>query len=320
MTATTAPSATARSLLAKIVLAFAGLYVIWGTTYVAIAFSIQSLPPFTSGALRFFTAAALMYGWLRFRSPHPLAGIDIKRAALCGVLLTGFGNGLVVWAQQGVPSGIAALIVAAIPIFVVLVECAFFSGRWPQPRAALGMVIATIGVAVIVSHTRSLSGAAKPIYVVAILLAVLSWSFGTLIQRQAAIKPARILAFTCVQIFFGALLQLSLALLNREWRVLDFAHVSMTSLLAVMYLVVFGSVIALSCYSWLLTQVAPQKVATYALVNPVVALILGAIILGETISSTAVFAALSVLVGISLVLFPNWRWPSAKPAQVSEAA
>jgi drug/metabolite transporter (DMT)-like permease len=313
-------SSTPATPVARILMAFAGLYVIWGTTYLAIALSIQSLPPFTSGALRFFTAALLMYGWLRIKSPQPLEGIDIKKAALCGVLLTGFGNGLVVWAQQGVPSGIAALIVAAIPIFVVLVECAFFAGRWPQPRAAFGMLIATIGVAVIVTHTRTLSGAAKPIYIAAILLAVLSWSFGTLIQRQAGIKPARILAFTCVQIFFGALLQLSMAILNREWQVLDVAHVSATSLLATLYLVIFGSVIALSCYSWLLTQVAAQKVATYALVNPVVALILGALILGETISATAVFAALGVLVGISLVLFPNWRWPLSKPVTKSVAA
>jgi drug/metabolite transporter (DMT)-like permease len=313
-------STTASASLPKIVLAFAGLYVIWGTTYLAIALSIQSLPPFTSGALRFSIAAALMYAWLRSRGSQPLAGIDLKRAALCGVLLTGFGNGLVVWAQQGVPSGIAALIVAAIPIFVLLVEYAFFAGRLPRPRAAFGMLIATIGVVVIVTHTRTLSGAAQPIYIVAILLAVLSWSFGTLIQRQASIKPARILAFTCAQIFFGALLQLSLAVANREWRVLDVSHVSVTSLLAVSYLVVFGSVIALSCYSWLLTQVAPQKVATYALVNPVVALILGAMILGETITTTALFAAVGVLLGIGLVLFPTWQLPIGKTIRAREVA
>jgi drug/metabolite transporter (DMT)-like permease len=318
-------SSTAAAPVAKIVMAFVALYVIWGTTYLAIALSIQSLPPFTSGALRFFTAALVMYAWLRSKGSQPLAGIDFKKAALCGVLLTGFGNGLVVWAQQGVPSGIAALIVAAIPIFVVLVECVFFAGRWPQSRAAFGILIATISVAVIVTNTHTLSGAAKPIYIAAILLAVLSWSFGTLIQRQAGIKPARVLAFTCVQIFFGALLQLSMAMLNREWQVLDVAHVSVTSLLATLYLVVFGSVIALSCYSWLLTQVAAQKVATYALVNPVVALVLGALVLGETVSATAVVAAVGVLAGISLVLFPNWRWPIGKSVEtksvpVSDAA
>jgi drug/metabolite transporter (DMT)-like permease len=304
--------------IAKILLAFAGIYVIWGTTYVAIALSIQTLPPFTSGALRFLIAAALMYAWLRWRERRPLAGIDLKRAALCGVLLTGFGNGLVVWAQQGVPSGVAALLVAAIPIFTLLVEYLFFAGRAPQPRAALGMAVAMAGVTVIVTHTRTLSGTAQPIYVIAILLAVLSWSFGTLLQRQAQIKAAHILAFTCAQIFFGALLQLTLAVANREWRVLDVSHVSVTSLLAVAYLVIFGSVVALSCYSWLLTQIAPQKVTTYALVNPVVALLLGAWVLGERITGVALLAAVGVLLGIGLVLFPTWRLPTWKAPQVTE--
>jgi drug/metabolite transporter (DMT)-like permease len=306
--------------IAKILLAFAGIYVIWGTTYLAIALSIQTLPPFTSGAFRFLVAAALMYAWLRWREPQPFAGVDLKRAALCGVLLTGFGNGLVVWAQQGVPSGIAALLVAAIPIFILVIEYLFFAGHSPRPRAAVGMAMAMFGVIVIVTHTRTLSGAAKPIYVAAILLAVLSWSVGTLMQRQAGIKPARIIAFTCAQIFFGALLQLTLAVVNREWLVLDVAHVSITSLLALLYLVVFGSVVALSCYSWLLTQVAPQKVATYALVNPVVALLLGALVLGEKITGVALLAALGVLAGIGLVLFPSWRLPVWKTAPLSERA
>ncbi len=316
---------TAAGSLTKVLLAFAGIYVIWGTTYLAIALSIRTLPPFTSGGLRFLTAAALMFAWLRWRERRPFAGIDLKRAALCGMLLTGFGNGLVVWAQQGVPSGIAALLVAAIPIFIIAVEYFFFAGRLPQPRAVLGMFIAVVGVVVIVTQTgslsaRNLTGAAKPIYIVAILLAVLSWSFGTLLQRQAGIKPDRIIAFTCAQIFFGALLQLTLATLNGEWRVLDLGHVSMTSIAAVAYLIVFGSVIALSCYSWLLTRVAPQKVATYALVNPVVALALGAIVLGEKISVSSLFAAMGVLLGIGLVLFPGWRRRSLNAASANEAA
>jgi len=304
----------------KILLAFAGIYLIWGTTYLAIALSIQTLPPFTSGAVRFLTAATLMYTWLRWRDPHRFTGIDLKRAALCGVLLTGFGNGLVVWAQQGVPSGIAALLVAAIPIFILIVEYLFFAGRLPQPRAALGMVIAISGVAFIVMHTHTLSGVAKPIYVIAILVAVLSWSFGTLIQRRTNVNPARIIAFTCAQIFFGGLLQLSLAIVNREWRVLDISQVSVTSLLAVLYLIVFGSIVALSCYSWLLTQVAPQKVATYALVNPVVALLLGAWLLGEKLTVASLLAAAGVLLGIGLVLFPGWRLPRWKAAPSSEVA
>jgi drug/metabolite transporter (DMT)-like permease len=290
-----------------VALAFAGIYLIWGTTYLAIAVSIQTLPPFTSGAVRFLTAAALMYGWLRWQKRTPFIGIDWRRAALCGVLLTGFGNGLVVWAQQGVPSGIAALLVAAIPIFILAVECMFFGGRLPAPRAGLGMLIASVGVVIIVVQTSTLTGNAQPIYIAAILLAVLCWSFGTLFQRQANIAADRVIAFTCAQIFFGALAQLTLALANREWQLLEPAQISTASVFALLYLVVFGSIVALSCYSWLLTQVAPQKVATYALVNPVVALLLGAAVLHESVTAGTLVAALAVLIGIGLVLFPNRR-------------
>ena len=170
-----------------------------------------------------------------------------------------------------------------------------------------------------VAHTRSLSGATQPIHVIAILLAVLCWSCGTLLQRQAGIRPERIVAFTCMQIFFGGALQLVLATLSGEWRLLQGVQISATSLLAVLYLIVFGSIVALSCYSWLLTQVAAQRVATYALVNPVVALFLGAVVLGERLTATALLAALGVLVGIGLVLFPGTRTPSVL-SRPSEAA
>lgn len=286
----------------QIWLAFAGIYLIWGTTYLAIAIAIQTLPPFTSGSIRFLLAAALLYAWLRSRTTQPLVGINFKSAALCGVLLTGFGNGFVIWAQQGVPSGIAALIVAAIPIFILLVEWLCFGGKLPNARAAIGMLLALSGVAVIVVHTHSLSGNAQPLYVAAILIAVLAWSFGTLLQRQA-VQPGQVLSFTCAQIFFGGLAQTLFALLNREWQVFDWARLSLASCLATLYLIVFGTLVALNCYLWLLTQVSPQKVATYALVNPAVALLLGAAILGERITLLAVFAALGVLLGIGLVLF-----------------
>ena len=298
---TTASTASHSS---RIALAFAGIYLIWGTTYLAIALAIRTLPPFFSGGVRFLLAAGLMYAWLRWRTRAPLQSVDWKRAALCGVLLTGFGNGLVVWAQQGVPSGIAALLVAAIPVFVVAVEYLFFGGRLPGFRGALGIVLALSGVAIIVAHTHDLSGAARPIYVVAILLAVLSWSFGTLLQRTA-VKPGQVLAFTCVQIFFGGVAQLVLATLNNEWRILSLPALSWQSLVALMYLVIFGSIVALNCYLWLLTQVAPQKVSTYALVNPVVALLLGAAVLGERITGLALLSTALVLLGIALILMPK---------------
>lgn len=301
--------------------AFAGIYIIWGTTYLAIAFAIQTIPPFISGGMRFLTAAALMYAWLRWRSPQPFAGVSWPAAALCGVLLSGIGNGFVVWAQQGIPSGIAALIVTSAPIAVLVLDWAFFSRKAPTRQALLGIALAVAGVVTIVAHTRSLSGAAQPLYLVAMFVATIGWAYGTLLQKRAA-RAETVLSFTCAQMLFGALFQLAMSFLTDEWLRFDVSAVSVTSVLAVLYLIAFGSIIALNCYLWLLTHTPAPKVATYALVNPVVALILGALVLNERLTALAVGAAALVLLGVALVLFQSgspmkaWRARRAKNSAV----
>lgn len=297
--------------------AFAGIYIIWGTTYLAIAFAIQTIPPFISGGMRFLTAAALMYAWLRWRSAQPFAGVNWPMAALCGVLLSGVGNGFVIWAQQGIPSGIAALIVTSVPIAVLVLDWAFFSRKAPTRRALLGIALAVAGVVTIVAHTRALSGAAQPLYLIAMFAATIGWAFGTLLQKRAA-RAETVLSFTCAQMFFGALFQLAMSFITGEWPRFDVGAVSLASVLAVLYLIAFGSIIALNCYLWLLTHTPAPKVATYALVNPVVALILGALVLNERLTPIAVGAAALVLLGVALVLFQNgspvkaWRARRAK--------
>lgn len=303
----TSSASTVTRLSAGMLAAFAAIYFIWGTTYLGIAVAIQTIPPFISGAARFLTASLVMYAWLRLRDPQPLANVDVKMAALAGVLLSGVGNGLVTWGQQGIPSGIAALIVTAVPVMVLLLDWAFFSKRAPTRQALVGTAIAVAGVVTIVTHTRSLSGDAHPLYVIAMLAANVGWSFGTLIQKRAA-KPGTVLSFTCAQMMFGGLFQLLMSLVDREWTHFDPSTVAWKSVLAVGYLVVFGSIIALNCYLWLLTRVAAPKVATYALVNPVVALLLGALVLGERLTPLAVTAAALVLVGVGLVLFQDANW------------
>ena len=289
-----------------ILAAFASIYIVWGTTYLGIAFAIQTIPPFISGAVRFVLAGLLMYLWLRVRSPRPFAGVNIPAAALCGVLLSGMGNGFVIWAQQGIPSGIAALMVTAMPVVVLVLDWAFFSRRAPTRQALLGIAVAVAGVVIIVTHTRSLSGDARPMYMFAMLAATSAWSLGTLLQKRMA-RAETVLSFTCVQMLGGGTFQFVMSVLNQEWRGFDVAAVSLSSALALLYLVVFGSLIALNCYLWLLTRVTAQKVTTYALVNPVVALILGALILQERITPLAITAALLVLLGVSLVLFQDAR-------------
>ncbi len=296
--------------------AFAGLYLIWGTTYLAIAIVLQTMPPFIGGTARFLLAGGLMYAWLRWRNPRPLAGNNIWMMAVSGVLLSGVGNGLTMWSQQGIPSGIAALIVTAVPVWVLVFDWAFFSKRAPTRQALLGTAVAIAGVVTIVMHTRTLSGDAKPLYLLAILVATLGWSFGTLLQKRT-VQPGTVLSYTCGQMLFGGLFQLLVSIPAGDWARFDPAQISLESMLAVLYLVVFGSVIALSCYLWLLTKVAAPKVATYALVNPVVALMLGAVVLQEQITTLTIFAAVLVLAGVALVLFQGMSpW---KVKSVSEA-
>lgn len=307
--------------------AFAAIYFFWGTTYLAIAVAIREIPPFISGTVRYLTAGLAMYAWLRWREPRPMAKVDLKMAALAGILLSGVGNGFVVWAQQGIPSGIAALVVAAMPVIVLLLDWAFFSKRAPTRQASIGTTIAVIGVVSIVTHTRSLSGDAHPLYLLSLLVATVGWSFGTLLQKRA-VQPGTVLSFTCAQMIFGGLFQFGMSVVNREWAHFDASAITWSSLLAVAYLIVFGSIVSLNCYLWLLTKVAAPKVATYALVNPVVALLLGALVLNERLTPLAVTAAALVLVGVGLVLFQEvlkpsrlraWALRQAKP-QASNSA
>lgn len=301
-------SATTR-LSVGMLAAFAALYFFWGTTYLAIAIAIRDVPPFISGGVRFLLAGLVMYAWLRWRESRPLANVDLKMAALAGVLLSGVGNGFVVWAQQGIPSGIAALTVAAVPVIVLLLDWAFFSKRAPTRLALLGTTIAVIGVVTIVTHTRSLSGEAHPLYLLSLLTAIVCWSFGTLIQKRV-VQPGTVLSFTCAQMLFGSLFQLGMSLVDREWTHFDPSTVTWSAVLAIGYLIVFGSIVSLNCYLWLLTKVSAPKVATYALVNPVVALLLGALVLDERLTALAVSAAVLVLLGVGLVLFQDVLKPS----------
>jgi drug/metabolite transporter (DMT)-like permease len=298
------PISTGTRLSLGVVAAFAGIYVIWGTTYLAIAFAIRSLPPFMSGAVRFGLAGLLMYLWLRARNPRPFAGVSIPMMALAGVLLSGIGNGFILFAQQGIPSGIAALIVAAVPVLVLIFDWAFFSKRAPTKQALLGTAVAIAGVVTIVMHTRSLSGNAHPLYLLAMIVAATGWSFGTLVQKRAA-NQGTVLSFTCGQMLFGAAFQLLMSCVTGEWPRFDPAAISLSGVLAIAYLVVFGSIVGLNCYLWLLTRVPAPKVATYALVNPVVAVFLGAVVLGERITALALGAAVLVLVGVALIVFQD---------------
>jgi drug/metabolite transporter (DMT)-like permease len=294
-----------------ILAAFAGVYLIWGTTYLATAFAIRSLPPFVVGSLRFMSIGLVMYGWLRLQEPRPFDGLNIPITMLCGVLMSGVGNGFAMWAQQGLPSGITALFVASLPMFILLLDWAFFSRHPPAGAAAMGVVLGMAGVAVLTTHTRALSGHIHPIHIFAVMMAVTAWATATLLQRRWV--PARRIAnFTCLQLLAAGVFQIIAAAIAGEWSRFDAHQVTAGSLLALAYLCVFGTLIANNCYSYLIAHVPAQKVTTYALVNPVIALTLGAVILGERITVATVIASALVLAGVALVLLQGlWRRPAA---------
>ncbi len=286
--------------------AFSAIYVIWGTTYLAIALAIRTLPPFTTGAIRYLTAGTVMYAWLRSREPRPFAGLYIPGTLLCGVLMSGIGNGFVMWAQKGIPSGVAALFVASLPMLILLFDWAFFSRQKPARVATLGVIVGMAGVAVLATHTGGMSGRIHPIHLLAVLAAEISWAVATLLQRRF-VPVERIANFTCLQLFAGGVFQLVAALIGRDWQVLAVHGVATSSLLAVAYLTIAGTLIANNCYTYLIAHVSAHKVTTYALVNPVIALALGVLVLDEKVSWAMVIASVLVLLGVALVLFQGVR-------------
>jgi drug/metabolite transporter (DMT)-like permease len=291
-----------RSLLSQIVLAFTGVYIIWGTTFLALALAIRSIPPFITGGVRFLIAGAIMYAYVRAREARPFAGINIAGAMLCGALLSGIGNGFVVWSQLKLPSGIAAMFVGAVPVTTLILDRLFFSRQTPSLQSIAGVLVGLAGIVVLSWDTLSLSSGVRPIHLISVLSAGIGWSFGTLLQRRY-VPRHRVWSFTALQMLAGGAFQLLMSVVDREWHGFELSQVQLPSVLSVIYLIVFGSLIAVNCYSFLVAHVNPTKVTTYALVNPVIALVLGAIVLNETVTPAAIVSTVLVLVGVALVLF-----------------
>lgn len=301
-----------RKLLLTIIAAFATIYLVWGTTYLGLAVLLRTLPPFVIGALRFALAALIMYALLRLRQPRPLADVPWGSAILAGLLLSCIGNGFVIWGQQSVPSGIAALMVAALPLWILLFDTLGFARRRPGLKDLVGSVVGLAGVVLIVTQTHRFDGSGSLLPTLAILFATFCWAIGTLVQRSA-VRPGQIGAFACAQMAAGAAFQALFAWALGEWPLVELADFTPTALWTLLYMAVFGSVIAFSTYLWLVTRVPTSAVATYSLVNPVVAMALGAWILGERIEAPAIAASALVLVGVALVLWPARSVRRAQP-------
>lgn len=285
----------------RVVAAFAALYLIWGSTYLAIRFGLESLPPFLMAGTRFLVAGGILYGFLRLRGFERPSGSTWKAAAVVGGLLLFGGNGGVVWAQQRVDSGVAALLVATVPLWMVLFERLRPGGERPKGPTLAGLALGLLGLAVLVGPDPFVAGGGRVDALGAAVLmgSTVLWALGSIWSRGRQMAPP--MMATAQQMLAGGSALFLLGVLSGEVGRFDPAGVTPRSVLALAYLVVFGSLIGYSSYIWLLGVSSPARVSTYAYVNPLVAVVLGWAFAGEPLTPRTVLAAAIIVGGVVLV-------------------
>ncbi|HYE97145.1 MAG TPA: EamA family transporter [Rubricoccaceae bacterium] len=302
--------------LAGVLAAFAAVYVIWGSTYLAIRFAIETLPPFGMAGVRFLTAGAVLYALGRARGAARPTGPQWRASALIGALLLLGGNGGVVWAEQRIPSGVAALLVAGMPLWMVLLDWARPGGVRPTRGMVLGLALGIAGITVLVGPADLVGGGRiDPLGAGAVLLGSFFWATGSLYARSAPTPKETLLAVGMQMLAGGALLVMA-GLLAGEAPRFDASAVSARSLLGLAYLITFGSIVAYTAYVWLLGVASAARVATYAYVNPIVAVLLGWALADEPLTPRVLVAA-AVIVG-AVVLIVRAR-PAQAPEEPAEA-
>ncbi len=291
---------------AIIILAFAAVYLIWGSTYLAIRYAIETLPPFLMAATRFLTAGAILISWARLKGDKAkLSSTQWRRAFVIGGLLLLCGNGGVTWAEKYIASGLAALLVATEPLWVVIVS-SVLTRKWPNARVLLGVLIGLGGVALLVSGGRDSWGNASIMSLAGVgvvIAAGFAWASGSVYANRNPINATTSLASGMQMLAGGSLLFLA-GLGGGEFKRLSIAGASWVSISAFLYLTLFGSLVGFTAYSWLLRNVTPALAATYAYVNPVVAVLLGWLIASEPVTWRMLLAA-AVIVG-SVVLITTY--------------
>lgn len=284
-----------------VLLAFLAVYLLWGSTYLAIRYAIDTLPPFVMAGTRFLSAGTILYLWARWKGASKPKGIHWRSTLLIGAMLLLCGNGGVVWAEQVVPSGLTALLVAAVPLWMALLDWTWHGGGRPSGRLATGLFLGFLGVLVLVGPEQLAGGTpVNRIGALILMIASFSWAAGSLYSRQASLPSSSLLA-TAMEMLAGGILLLIAGGLTGQWSTIHWNAVSLRSALALGYLVVFGSLIGFSAYVWLLKVSTSARVSTYAYVNPVVAVFLGWAIGGEALNARTLLAASIIVAAVILI-------------------
>lgn len=302
---------------AKIIVAFAAVYIIWGSTYLAIRLGVESIPPFILSGLRFIISGSILYAWVRRRAERPTL-VQWRSAAIVGASLLFLGNGGVSWAEQFVPSGITALIIAISPVWFLLFDW-WHRGVQPTLGGTLGLVLGTLGVLLLIDPANLLGGQEiDPVGAGALVIATMFWAGGSLYSRGSQLPSNPFLA-TAMEMLSGGMLCVLAGILGGELSDFNVSSILPHSLVSLGYLIVFGSLMGFTSYIWLLRHVQPSMVATYAYVNPIIAVILGWLIADEELGARIVLAAMVIVLAVALITTFSIRKPKLPPSMAQKA-
>jgi drug/metabolite transporter (DMT)-like permease len=285
----------------KVLLAFAIIYFVWGSTFLAIRVGVREVPPFLLAGMRFLVAGLILYCWMRARGTASPTAREWSAASILAVLIFVFDYGLLFWAERRVPSGIAAVMMATIPVFMALAEIVVLRTQRLTLRLGLALLVGIGGVAVLVGHSMSLGEA--PIDTAgasALIFAAISWSVAASLSRKLPLPAAKAMSSGAQMLAGGVFLMLTAALLG-EFRGFHVQAVSRGAWLALAYLIVAGSIVGFTAYVWLIHHESPTKVGTYAYVNPVVAVLVGYFLGGEAIGPRTIAGTLLILVSVVVI-------------------
>ena len=300
-----------------VVTAFATVYLVWGSTYLGIRYAVQSVPPFIMAGTRHLAAGVVLFAFTRWRGVAAPKWIEWRDAAIAGTLMLVIGNGGVTWAEQRIPSGITALLVALVPLWMVLLDWLRPGGKRPRAWVGVGLLIGIAGVALLARGHGEQHESAYGWSVAALMIAAICWAWGSLFSRSAR-KPKSPLLAVAMQMIAGGAVLLALAGAGGEFGQFAFQHVTRISFVSWLYLSIAGSLIAYTAYVWILQVSTPSRVATYGFVNPLIAVVLGCT-LGHEVFSRELIAA-GALIVLSVILIVRGGAQSTGPKAKSLAA
>lgn len=285
---------------AQVALAFAAVYLVWGSTYLAIRFVIESIPPFFMASTRFLIAGGILYALTRLRGSERPSLIHWHSALVVGGLMLVGGHGAVVWAEQWLPSGLTSLLIATVPLWMVFIDSVRTKEK-PTGRVSAGLLMGFAGTVLLVGQAGEF-GAGQIDFLGSgiVVLGALFWASGSLYSRTARF-PSSQLAATALEMLAGGGLLLAVSGLTGEFAKIDFANVSLLSLSSWLYLIFFGSLVGFTSYIWLLKKVDAARVSTYAYVNPIVAMFLGWTLASEALTLQSGIAAAAILTSVILI-------------------